>query len=122
MPATAGRLRKSRPCSSDMGIISCKSSTRSFASKILESHADLVVAAGGDGTVATAARVLAGRKIPLAILPLGTANNIARSLNSDGPLDTLVASWGHTEAQSSISASPGVNGASRSFSNRWAQD
>ena len=68
--------------------------------KILESHADLVVAAGGDGTVATAARVLAGRKIPLAILPLGTANNIARSLNSDGPLDTLVASWGHTEAQS----------------------
>jgi diacylglycerol kinase family enzyme len=68
--------------------------------RILESHADLVVAAGGDGTVATAARVLAGRKIPLAILPLGTANNIAKSLNSDGPLDTLVASWGHTETQS----------------------
>ena len=68
--------------------------------RIVEIHADLVVAAGGDGTVATAARVLAGRKLPLAILPLGTANNIARSLNSDGPLDTLVAAWAHTTPQS----------------------
>ena len=68
--------------------------------RIVEIHADLVVAAGGDGTVATAARVLAGRKLPLAILPLGTANNIARSLNSDGPLDTLVAAWAHTAPQS----------------------
>jgi diacylglycerol kinase family enzyme len=64
--------------------------------RILESHADLVVAAGGDGTVATAARVLAGRKLPLAILPLGTANNIAKSLCSEDPLDTLVEGWAHT--------------------------
>jgi diacylglycerol kinase (ATP) len=63
--------------------------------QILESGADLAVAAGGDGTVATAARVLAGRKLPLAILPLGTANNIAKSLNSDGPLEALVAAWAH---------------------------
>jgi diacylglycerol kinase family enzyme len=67
--------------------------------RVLASHADLVVAAGGDGTVATAARVLAGRKLPLAILPLGTANNIARSLCSEGPLDTLVARWAHAEPQ-----------------------
>jgi diacylglycerol kinase family enzyme len=68
--------------------------------RILASHADLVVAAGGDGTVATAARVLAGRKLPLAILPLGTANNIARSLCSDGPLDAIVETWAHEEPQS----------------------
>jgi diacylglycerol kinase family enzyme len=61
---------------------------------------DLAVAAGGDGTVATAARVLAGRKLPLAILPLGTANNIARSLNSDGPLDMLVDAWRRSTPQS----------------------
>ncbi len=67
--------------------------------QILASHADLVVAAGGDGTVATAARVLAGSKLPLAILPLGTANNIARSLCSEGPLDTLVAGWADAEPQ-----------------------
>jgi diacylglycerol kinase family enzyme len=68
--------------------------------RILEHHADLVVAAGGDGTVATAAGVLAGHKLPLAILPLGTANNIAKCLNSDGPLDTLVAAWAHATPQS----------------------
>jgi diacylglycerol kinase (ATP) len=70
------------------------------AGQILESHADLVVAAGGDGTVATAARVLAGRKLPLAILPLGTANNIAKSLCCEGPVDSLVDGWTHAEPQS----------------------
>lgn len=65
--------------------------------QILESHADLVVAAGGDGTVATAARVIAGRKLPLAILPLGTANNIAKSLGCEAPIDELVAGWDDTD-------------------------
>jgi diacylglycerol kinase family enzyme len=65
--------------------------------RIVESHADLVVAAGGDGTVATAARVLTGRRLPLAILPLGTANNIAKSLCVDGPLDMLIESWTQAE-------------------------
>jgi diacylglycerol kinase family enzyme len=68
--------------------------------RIVASHADLVVAAGGDGTVATAARVLTGRKIPLAILPLGTANNIAKSLCSDDPLDAVVEAWTHADPES----------------------
>ena len=68
--------------------------------QILARHADLAVAAGGDGTVATAARVLAGHKLPLAILPLGTANNIAKSLYSDGPLDPIVEQWAHEAPQS----------------------
>lgn len=42
---------------------------------------DAVVAAGGDGTVARVGRLLAGRNLPMAILPYGTANNIATSLN-----------------------------------------
>jgi diacylglycerol kinase family enzyme len=54
---------------------------------------EVVAAAGGDGTIAAAARMLAGRGIPLAILPLGTANNIARSVGSHGSLDELIARW-----------------------------
>jgi diacylglycerol kinase family enzyme len=41
---------------------------------------DLVVAAGGDGTVRCCAEGLAGTGIPLGIVPTGTANLLARSL------------------------------------------
>jgi diacylglycerol kinase (ATP) len=54
---------------------------------------DLVVVAGGDGTVSRAACALADRNLPLAILPLGTANNTARTLGIEGDLDELVAAW-----------------------------
>ncbi|MGN6171716.1 MAG: diacylglycerol/lipid kinase family protein [Streptosporangiaceae bacterium] len=42
--------------------------------------ARLVVAAGGDGTVRACAQALAGTQVPLAIVPLGTANLAARAL------------------------------------------
>jgi diacylglycerol kinase family enzyme len=54
---------------------------------------DLVVAAGGDGTVRRAAQILSGRPVPLAILPLGTANNIAKSLDIGGSMREIIASW-----------------------------
>ena len=54
---------------------------------------DLVVAAGGDGTVATAAGVAFRTSAPLAMLPLGTANNIASSLGVSAPAFDLIASW-----------------------------
>lgn len=50
----------------------------------LQQPGDLVVAAGGDGTVAKVARRLVYREIPLAILPLGTANNLATSMGIEG--------------------------------------
>jgi diacylglycerol kinase (ATP) len=60
---------------------------------------ELVVAAGGDGTIAIAARLLAGRGIPLAVLPLGTANNIAKSLGIDGSLDQTIGGWSRARRQ-----------------------
>jgi diacylglycerol kinase (ATP) len=56
---------------------------------VLDDAAPLVVVAGGDGTVGTVARRLAGSERVLAILPCGTANNLARSLGI--PLDPLAA-------------------------------
>lgn len=63
----------------------------------LEAHVrdgfDCIAAAGGDGTIASAARTLAGGDVPLAILPLGTANNIATSLAIAGRTTDLIARW-----------------------------
>src|SRR5215813_14670931 len=42
--------------------------------------ARMVVAAGGDGTVRACPYALAGTQVPLAIVPLGTANLAARAL------------------------------------------
>ncbi len=46
--------------------------------------AGLVFAAGGDGTVRACAEALAGTGVPLAIVPLGTANLTARALGVPG--------------------------------------
>ena len=48
--------------------------------RVLDKKAGLVVVAGGDGTVASVARRMVGRGVPVAVLPAGTANNVARSL------------------------------------------
>ncbi len=52
--------------------------------------ADLVFAAGGDGTVRACAEVLAGTGVPLAIVPLGTANLTAQALGVSGRADQAI--------------------------------
>jgi diacylglycerol kinase family enzyme len=54
----------------------------------------MVAVAGGDGTVGRVAKKLIGRDLPLAPLPLGTANNIAKTLGlTDLRLEELVRGW-----------------------------
>ncbi|WP_395671910.1 lipid kinase [Phenylobacterium sp.] len=48
-------------------------------------NADLVIVCGGDGTVASAALGVRETGLPMGILPLGTANDLARTLSL--PLD-----------------------------------
>src|ERR1043165_8651289 len=58
----------------------------------LDLPVDLVLVAGGDGTIAEVAKRLLGRKIPIAILPVGTANNILRALDlGEAPIEDLIA-------------------------------
>jgi len=51
-----------------------------LARRAVAAGASLVFAAGGDGTVRACAQALAGTQVPLAIVPLGTANLTARAL------------------------------------------
>jgi diacylglycerol kinase (ATP) len=60
--------------------------------KAFKRPVDLVVAAGGDGTVHKTAWQLLDSGIPLAILPLGTANNLARSLGFTGSVNEILES------------------------------
>lgn len=62
--------------------------------RVIDQKVELVVIAGGDGTVAEVARATAGGSIPMTILPTGTANNIATWLGlSDRSPEELVAGW-----------------------------
>lgn len=59
------------------------------ARRAIEQGADIVVAAGGDGTVGAVAAVVAGSRAALGVMPFGTLNHFARDLRI--PLDPQAA-------------------------------
>jgi diacylglycerol kinase (ATP) len=74
--------------------VTWQSTRESDWERVFGEAVDLVVAAGGDGTVRKVFRQLAGKDVPATVLPLGTANNIARSLGfEDDDPDSLVRGW-----------------------------
>ena len=77
----------------DARLIAGKKKLEKKLEKVLEDPGELVVVAAGDGGVRRVALALAGRDIPMAILPTGTANNIAKSLGVSGAVSELVAGW-----------------------------
>jgi diacylglycerol kinase (ATP) len=62
-----------------------------IARRGVRAGADLVIAAGGDGTVSAVAEGLIGSSIPLGIIPAGTGNLIARELQIPTDVDAAVA-------------------------------
>jgi len=66
----------------------------------LREPADIIAVAGGDGTVVKVAEQVPQDGPPLAILPLGNANNIATSLRIDGSVQEIVASWSLSQRHS----------------------
>ncbi len=70
--------------------------------KMLSEPTDMVVLAGGDGTVARILAKLPFQKRVVAIVPLGTANNIAQSLGildpaQSGSGNEIVTAWRHAD-------------------------
>src|SRR3954469_5233989 len=62
--------------------------------KALKRPADIVAVAGGDGTVTKVARRLIGKDMPIAVLPMGTANNISKTLGiAELPVTQLIPAW-----------------------------
>ena len=55
---------------------------------------DLVAIAGGDGIVGSVAKRMIGKSVPITVLPMGTANNIASTLGLTGVSnDDLIKGW-----------------------------
>jgi diacylglycerol kinase (ATP) len=71
-----------------------QSSKRAGWRDALVEPADLVAVAGGDGIVGKVLKELVGRGVAATILPMGTANNIAASLDlRDRDVKDLIAGW-----------------------------
>jgi len=65
-----------------------------------EDKTDLLIVAGGDGTVRKSVAKLLTRKVidkklPVALLPCGTANNIAKALGLSDSIREIISSWGN---------------------------
>lgn len=73
----------------DIRTITPTASADQIAEEAMERGVSQILVGGGDGTVSLVARKLVRRKATLGIIPLGTFNNIARSL--DIPTDTEAA-------------------------------
>ena len=74
------------------------SSTKKNILKNLDPEIDFLIVAGGDGTLRSVAKELVERKViekiwPIGLLPLGTANNIAKTLELKGETEDLIKTW-----------------------------
>ncbi|WP_034996459.1 lipid kinase [Beijerinckia mobilis] len=66
--------------------------SRDVSSAIVEfaQDVDCVIVAGGDGTLNASAEGLCKTRLPLGIVPLGTANDLARTLGIPGEIEAAV--------------------------------
>lgn len=83
--------------SEEFDCIYTSSKSKNLLRKI-EKEVDFLIVAGGDGTVRTVVqkileRSLLDKRYPIAVLPMGTANNISSSLGLQTDQKTIISSW-----------------------------
>lgn len=71
-------------------------STKTDEWKHTDSNTEFYIVAGGDGTIRKVAKSIYCNEtpdLPMAILPMGTANNIAQTMGLTRPAEEIMASW-----------------------------
>lgn len=81
------------------------SSTKAKGWAKFEDETDFLIVAGGDGTVRKVVKELIERKLgdkqfPIAVLPMGTANNVAATLGLSNTTESLIDSWHNNNRKS----------------------
>lgn len=83
---------------------SYSSTKKEINEKRIPDNTDIIAVAGGDGTVRKIAEYfcsgnMLAKRHPLALLPWGTANNIAKTLGIVGQPDEIIARWKDANTQ-----------------------
>jgi diacylglycerol kinase (ATP) len=80
-PEDVSRLLEANGIQADLAETEYPDHATKLAKEAVRDGYDVVIACGGDGTVSEVARALIGSKATLGILPLGSANNVARMMH-----------------------------------------
>jgi diacylglycerol kinase (ATP) len=90
----AARFLRSRGYEIESLLTNRKGDAEVFAREALTKSPSLIIAAGGDGTFNEVANGMVGSEVPLAIVPLGTTNVLAKEVgipeNLEGALEIAV--------------------------------
>jgi YegS/Rv2252/BmrU family lipid kinase len=76
----AVRILKDAGITIEIAATTAPGSAQALAQLAVQQRQDLVIACGGDGTVNEVVNGLAGSQLPMALLPAGTANILAKEL------------------------------------------
>jgi diacylglycerol kinase (ATP) len=76
----AARILKSAGIATELAPTTAPSSATEIARRAVEQRRGMVIVCGGDGTVNEVVNGLAGSQVPMALLPAGTANILAKEL------------------------------------------
>jgi diacylglycerol kinase (ATP) len=76
------------------GFVCSSDSVKKARKEDIDSRqSDFIVLAGGDGTVRKMAKHLLKERLPIGLLPMGTANNIAKTLGPPQDPKSIIESW-----------------------------